>query len=72
MREEMILSRSLKMEKMLALLGIAGDLFGILVAAGFKAPPSRHGRHADCSVPIRPERIRGSMTERDGSVGQTG
>jgi hypothetical protein len=55
MREEMILSRLLKTERMLTLHEIANDVSRKLVAAGFKHPPSHDEIFADCSVldPIR-------------------
>ncbi len=59
----MILSRSLKMEKMLTLLEIAGDLCGKPLAAGFKPPPSHHERHADRSI-LDPTRENPGLSDR--------
>jgi len=72
LREEMILSRSLKMERMLTLLEIADDSCGKRVAAGFKPRQVITNSSLIARFLIRPERNRGSMTERDGSVGQSG
>jgi hypothetical protein len=63
MREEMILSGSLKMERMLTLLEISGDLCGKMVAAGFESPASHHERHADCSV-LDPTRENPGLNDR--------